>query len=364
MPGGASAAKGRILVLCPFPPGRAPSQRFRFEQYLGRLRAAGFEVRQEPFWDEATAQILYAPGHTLRKVRGLLEGLGRRVRVALGARGYDYVFVHLEAAPVGPPFIEAALLAQGRRLIYDIDDAIFMTPPSQRGRLADLVRFRSKVKFIAKHSYKVLGVNPYLVEWARQFNDRVLLVPTTIDPDYHSPGPPRPAGAVPVLGWTGTHTTAPFLDVVRPALAALRGKRRFRLRVICNVDPGFPEVDDYEFVPWRAATEIEDLRAIDVGLMPVPDDPWSRGKVGFKAIQYSALGIAPVVSDVGSGREVVDDGRTGLVVENAPGAWVAALDRLLGDEGLRRAMGAAARERVLGWYSVPAQAATYLGLFT
>src|SRR5205807_3895857 len=116
----------------------------------------------------------------------------------------------------------------------------------------------------------------------------------------------------PVIGWTGTKSTTYYLDLVRPALRRLAAMREFDLLVIADVDPGFPEIANYRFVPWRKETEIEDLMRIDIGVMPVPDDLWVRGKVGFKAIQYAALEIPAVVSDVGSGREVVDDGVTGL----------------------------------------------------
>lgn len=354
----------RILILCPYPAGRAPSQRFRFEQYLGLLRQQGFKITQESFWDEAAWDVLYKPGHRAAKVAGVMRGIARRLRTVARARDYDYVFIHLAAMPVGPPVIEALLAMLGRRIIYDIDDAIFLrNPNAKRSLLDDLVRWRSKVAFTTKHSYKVLSTNAFLVDWASKLNERVFMIPTTVDPDYHTPGPEKQATGPVVLGWTGTHTTAPYLEVIRPALKRLQARHPFRFRVICNIDPGFPELDDYEFVPWRKETEIEDLRAIDIGLMPLPEEPWTHGKLGFKAIQYGALGIPAVVSNVGSGGEVIEDERTGLLVANTEDAWVDALLTLLSDETVRRAMGAAARAHVLARFSIPSQAHAYVGLF-
>jgi glycosyltransferase involved in cell wall biosynthesis len=359
-------SKRRILVLCPYPHGTAASQRFRFEQYLELLRADGFRVDQASFWDEATWKILHAPGHLPRKITGIASGVGRRLLTLAGAYRYDYVFIHLEAAPLGPPIIEALLWLMRRKIIYDIDDAIFMSPAGEQDKsLLKLLKWRSKVAFTTKRAYKVLAVNQHLAEWAQRFNPRVSLIPTTIDPDYHRPAavaPPK--NGRPVIGWTGTFSTAPYLDVVRGALERLQRSHSFKLRAICNRDPGFTNLDAYEFVPWKEATEIEDLQQFDIGIMPVPDTPWALGKVGFKAIQYSAVGVPPVASDVGSARDVIDDGRTGLLVPNTEEAWISALSRLLDDETLRIRLGRAARERVLRTYAIPAQRDNYRALFS
>ncbi|MBI4815140.1 MAG: glycosyltransferase family 4 protein [Deltaproteobacteria bacterium] len=357
-------AKGRILILCPYPPGSAPSQRFRFEQYIPALSRAGFEVHEEPFWSEQAWRVLYQPGHRVKKSAELTLGFLRRLRLLLDVRAYDWVFIHLEATPIGPPIIEAALFVLGRRVVFDIDDAIFMPPPTERARrFFSMLKWRGKVRWIAQRADKVIAVNPFLVEWAKEVNERTILVPTTIDPDYHRPPDQRPENERPVFGWTGTHSTLRYLDVIRPVLAKLSATLDFELRVICDRDPGYSDVRNYRFVQWSASTEIEDLSRFDVGLMPVLDEPWARGKVGFKAIQYSALAIVPLVSDVGSGREVVEDGVTGLVVPNDETKWASAIERLALDCQLRKRLGANARERILSRYSVPAQAPVYESLF-
>ncbi|MCC7384169.1 MAG: glycosyltransferase family 4 protein [Deltaproteobacteria bacterium] len=356
--------RGRILFLCPYPPGTAASQRFRFEQYMPALREHGFEVDEVGFLDEDTWRLLYKPGHTADKVRGVLAGFRRRLLLLRKARHYDYVFIHLEAAPIGPPLIELALLALKRKIIYDIDDAIFVAKTSKENRLASMLRWRSKVAFLARRAYKVTAVNPFLVDWARQFRGDVILLPTTIDPSYHRPPTVRVASPRPILGWTGTKSTAPFLDLVRPVLVRLQDEVDFEFRIIADADPGLADLRHCRFVKWSQETEIADLQTFDVGLMPVPDTLFSKGKVGFKAIQYSAVGIPSVVSDVGSGREVVEDGRTGYVVPNTEEAWYRALRCLLRNTELRQQMGSAAREFILRRYSIPAQTPNYVGLFT
>lgn len=352
----------RLLVLCPFPQGGMPSQRFRFEQYLEAWRRDGYEVVQSPFWDQATAKILYQKGFTSRKVLGFARGALRQLRVVLAREGYDRVFVHLGAMAAGPPVIEAICMGRGWPVVFDIDDAIFVGAASKANPVAAILRSSKFIEFVTKRADKVVVVNEFLKDWASRFNDDVRLIPTTIDPRYHRPPPAPRSNERVVLGWTGTFTTAPYLDVVREALVELQKERDFTLRVVCNVDPGFPELRHYDFVRWREATEIEDLWPIDVGLMPLTGTTISKGKVGFKAIQYSALEIPSVVSDHGTGRDVVEDGATGFVVSNDTGAWVSALRTLIDDAALRQRMGAAARTKILARYSVPAQEPAYLEL--
>ncbi|MGI9103742.1 MAG: glycosyltransferase family 4 protein [Terriglobales bacterium] len=352
----------KILVITDYPLGRAPGPRFRYEQYLSYFRETGFGVDLAPFYDGPTCDILYKPGYLARKTWGVLRGFLRRMKSIARVSNYEYVFLYREAAPIGPPLFEALLFALKKRVIYDFDDAIFLRSQSGVNPLAAWLKWPSKVAYAVRRSYKVSVCNPFLVNWAKQFNDRVVLIPTSIDPEYHSPRPKKHSGRI-VIGWTGSHSTAPYLELVRPVLRRLEQDYDFDFQVICDTDPGFPELRNYRFLPWRRETEIEDLNEIDIGIMPVPEGTWEKGKVGFKAIQYSAMGIAPVVSEVGSGHEVVQDGTTGLVVRNTEDDWVEALASLLREPQRITTLGRAAREYILQGYSVPALRERYRGLF-
>jgi len=352
----------RVLVLCPFPNGGMPSQRFRFEQYLESWRREGYEVVQSAFWDAEAARILYKEGKFAQKVLGFGRGFLRQLRAVVATGEYDCVFVHLGAMAAGPPIIEALCLRRGWPMVFDIDDAIFLGTASKANPVARFLRSGKYIEYVTRRADKVVVVNSFLQDWASRFNDDVRLIPTTIDPRYHRPPPQPRSGERVVIGWTGTFTTTVYLDVVREALVELQKERDFTLRVICNVDPKFPELRHYEFVQWQEKTEIEDLWPIDIGLMPLTGSTISKGKVGFKAIQYSALEIPSVVSDHGSGRDVVEDGVTGVVVPNDTASWVAALRTLIDDAPLRKRLGEAARTKILGRYSVPAQERAYCDL--
>jgi len=358
----------RILFLVPYPPGKAPSQRFRFEQYFDYLTQAGHTYQVRPFLSDATWDILYKPGHQARKLLGTLGGFLRRLGQLPEALGYDFVFIHREAAPIGPPVFEW-LLAKvlRRRIIYDFDDAIWMALTSKHNQVAALVKWHGKVASICRWSYRVSCGNDFLCDYARQYNPRVVLNPTTIDTvnlhnrtrDQHlAPGEPV------VLGWTGTHSNMVYLAALLPVLRRLEAKGiRFVFRVISNQNPRL-DLASFDYVPWRKPTEMDDLVTFHVGVMPLEEQVSSLalGKCGFKSLQYMALGIPAVASPVGVNTRIVADGESGFLCAT-PDEWYEALRKLLTDAALRARFGAAAQRTVRERYSVLSNRNNFLGLF-
>ena len=359
-----SITRVRVLVLCPVPLGRSPGQRFRYEQYIDVLKAAHVDLDIVPFLDAATCSVLYARGAIARKIVGVLAGFCKRLLLVARFKDYDRIFIFREGAPLGPPIIEWLAVKSGRPVLYDFDDAIFLRNASDANRFIAWLKYPSRVRYISKKCQCVSVCNQYLLMWAKNINSNTVLVPTTIDLEYHRSKRDRNQSCnQPVIGWTGSHSTVKYLDIIRPALVVLQEKAEFQFRVICDRDPGFMELKNYLFVPWRVDSEIADLDAFDIGLMPVPDGLWEKGKVGFKAIQYGAMEIPSVVSNTGSGAEVVEDGRTGFVVENTTDAWVHALGQLLADRTSAAEMGRAAREHMAARYSTAAFADAYIAYF-
>jgi glycosyltransferase involved in cell wall biosynthesis len=354
----------RILFVVPYPPGKAPSQRFRFEQYLGLLTEAGHTYRLVPFLSDATWAILYKPGQAVAKALGIIGGFLRRAALLFTVSSYDYVFIHREASPIGPPIFEwitAKVLR--KRIVYDFDDAIWIPNTSKANRIVAGVKWHHKVGSICRWAYKVSCGNAYLRDYARQFNPIAIVNPTTIDTvylhnrirDQRVPGPL-------VIGWTGTHSTLKYIEQVVPVLAELESSYDFEFRVISNQPPTLP-LKSLRFQPWRKETEIEDLASLHIGLMPLEDDPWAQGKCAFKALQYMALGIPALVSPVGMNTEVVQSGVNGYVC-NSLVEWRAALEKLLLNPELRIQLGEAARATVVERYSVLANRRNFLSLFS
>ncbi|MBX0292124.1 glycosyltransferase [Hymenobacter sp. HSC-4F20] len=353
----------RILFLVPYPTGKAPSQRFRFEQYFGFLRASGIEYHVASFISDATWAILYKPGHQVQKAMGILAGFLRRFLLLFSVPKYDYIFIHREASPIGPPVFEW-LIAKvlGKKIIYDFDDAIWIPNTSEANKIVAGVKWHHKVGSICRWAYKVSCGNAYLRDYARQFNPNAVINPTTIDTEHlHNQVRDQQVPGKLVIGWTGTHSTLKYIEQVVPVLARLEQEFDFEFRVISNQPPNLP-LRSLVYQPWRKETEIADLLTFHVGLMPLEDDLWAKGKCAFKALQYMALGEPALVSPVGMNTEVVEEGVNGNIC-TTPAEWEAALRRLLQNPELRTRMGTAARATIVARYSVVANRPNFLGLF-
>jgi glycosyltransferase involved in cell wall biosynthesis len=353
----------RILFLVPYPFGQAPSQRFRFEQYLPALTMAGHSYKFLPFLDDKTWHILYQPGHTWRKAWGIIKGFGRRAIALRIAPTYDYVFIHREATPLGPPLYEWLLAKVLRKkVIYDFDDAIWIPNISEANRLANGLKHHQKVANICRWAYRVSCGNAYLAGYARQYNSSVVINPTTIDTEnLHNKVRDQSEFGRPVIGWTGTHSTLKYLKQLVPILSELEQNFDFEFRVISNQPPEL-SLRSLVFIPWRKETELIDLLSFNIGLMPLEDDPWAKGKCAFKALQYMALGIPPVVSPIGMNNEVVQDDVNGFLCAT-PDEWRVHLTQLLNESALRQRLGEAARETIELHYSVVANTQNFLRLF-
>lgn len=355
-----------ILFLVPYPAGKAPSQRFRFEQYLQFLPMAGHTWQMTPFLSDQTWAILYKPGHTAAKVLGILGGFVRRLVVLLTqVPRADFVFIHREVTPIGPPVFEW-LIANvfGKRIIYDFDDAIWMADPAGEQSFISRLKWQQKVGQICRWAYKVSCGNAYLRNYAQQFNSQSIINPTTLDTEErHNQVRDQYQPERPVIGWTGTHTTLRHLDLVWPTLEKLEQEGYdFEFRVISNQPPEHTGLRALTYTPWRKETEIQDLLQFHLGLMPLVDDPWARGKCAFKALQYMSLGMPALVSPVGMNTEVVQNGYNGYVCAT-PQQWYDALRELLGSQQLRAALGQAARRTIVERYSVASNKENFLALF-
>jgi glycosyltransferase involved in cell wall biosynthesis len=282
------------------------------------------------------------------------------VRRFVEARHADVLIIARKAIPVGPPFVEIAVGGGGVPFVYDFDDAIHLKPPDHPSPIVRLVRAQSRCRALCRVATTVTVGNEFLAEFARQHAHVVRTIPTTVDVSVHEPRTvPKDASARPVVGWSGSPTTVRYLEPLLPVLREVQRAAPFDLLVVgAQIHLGGVVG---RCVPWTSATEVPLLQEMDVGLMPLPDGPWERGKCGLKALLYQAVGIPAVVSDVGVNRAVVKDGTTGFVVPNAA-AWRERIEALVRDRELRRELGSRAREHVSTEYSsqrwVPEVAAT------
>src|SRR5689334_23503392 len=342
-----------VLALVPALYNTSPSQRYRLEQWEPLLRDRGVEITYAPFEDAELHALLYKPGLVTKKLQLVTRNLARRLSLVRRVKDYDLVYILREAALLGPPIFERLIHQRGVPIVFDFDDAVFVSYRSPSNGYLSYLKFASTTKTICRIASHVMVGNPYLADYARVVNDRVTVIPTTIDTEkYRMPPRPEKSGP-PVIGWTGSYSTVQHLDTLRSALKKLAERESFRLRVIGTPTYQCDPVD-VEAMKWRAETELEDLGVIDIGVMPLPDDRWSKGKCGLKALQYMALGIPAVCAPVGVNATIIDDGRNGLLAATEDD-WVRTLQSLLDSASLRERLGAAGRETVCRHYSAASQ---------
>lgn len=304
-----------------------PSFRYRMECLVAPLEQAGWEVRCEE----------------LPKARYGLRMIERRALL----RWADVTV--LQQIKLSAP--EAWLMRRfARHAVFDLDDAIYVRKPRSLGAPAqDTAWRRAKFHATCRAMDAVVVGNEVLAAEARRAGRPVEILPTALDPDRYRPARPAP-DAPPTVVWIGSPENLVYLELVRPALVRLKDKHPgLRLRVVCSSFPDWPEVP-IERIAWSPASEVEALTDAHVGVMPLTDDAWSRGKCAFKLLQYMAASLACVASPVGANTEAVIDGVTGYHAADAAG-WEAALDRLLGSATLRQDMGEAGRRHLDAHYS-------------
>lgn len=342
----------KVLALSPIPEEGAGC-RFRVSQYIPFLRQSGFEVTVSPFYSRDYFSVVYRPGNYLRKAVGFIGLTWRRLRELLAIRHYDLVFLYREAIPIGPPFVERWIRRLGIPIVYDFDDAIFLPAVSDANRAFSFLKSPKRASQILAISRQVSVGNDFLAEYARQFNSNVTVIPTAVDTNKFVPRPdPQPAaGRTLVVGWIGSPTTFQYLEGLKDVLAEVARRHPFTLKVSgAGRAVDFPGVD-VRVVPWSMADEVSLFNTCDVGVYPLTDDDWSRGKCGFKAIQCMACGVPVVAAAVGVNKEIITHGVDSLLA-STPQEWIEHLSRLLTDHDLRARMAAAGRRTIQARYSL------------
>jgi glycosyltransferase involved in cell wall biosynthesis len=351
----------RVLALVPSIYNTSPGQRYRLEQWEPLLREYGVEITYAPFESEELHATVYTHGRFAQKLKLVGEALRRRSSLLNNLKAYDLVYIFRETALLGPAFFERSIHRHGVPFVFDFDDAVFVSYRSPSNGYLSYLKFAGKTETSCRLAAHVMAGNPYLADYARRVNENVTIIPTTIDTEKYKPlSYDRKSGPI-VIGWTGSYSTVQHLDTLRKTLTKLAGQTTFRLRVI-----GTPSYEiegiDVEAMPWRADTELEDLSKIDIGIMPLPDDKWSKGKCGLKALQFMALGIPTICSPVGVNTDIIQDNENGMLA-GSEDEWIRKLSILLESSEIRERLGMAGRRSVEQKYSAASQAPRVYDIF-
>jgi glycosyltransferase involved in cell wall biosynthesis len=347
----------RILLLARY--GRlGASSRVRFEQFLPHIKAAGHEVVSAPLFDDDYLTALYGEGK--RKATAVLAAYANRLGVIRTRGHYDLIWMEKEALPWMPASFETWLLRGGPPLVVDYDDAIFHRYDQHP---SPLIRglFASKIDRVMQAAALVVAGNDYLAERAREAGaTRVAIIPTVVDLGRYTAPPAANGDAPPVIGWIGTPLTSAYLERARGPLASFVETGAARLRLIGAGDTALAGVAA-ERLPWREESEAQDIAGFDIGVMPIPDEPFERGKCGYKLVQYMALARPAVASPVGVNVRLIEESGAGFLADGEQ-QWWDGLFRLISDAGLRRSMGAKGRRLVERDYSVAVTAPKLIAL--
>ena len=332
------------------------SSRLRFYQCLPALRALGIEVQLAPLLRDDYLRRFYENRAT--DWLALFKDYLSRLFTLLESRRFDLLWIEKELFPNLPAWFESLLAHRGIRYVMDCDDAVFHNYDSAANPLKRSLA--GKIDTVMRHADLVICGNSYLAERARSAGARrVEIVPTVIDLERYPAMVPAENDR-PVIGWIGSPSTVKYLEIVAAPLKELAAVCPLQLRVV-GAQLAWHGLD-VVCVPWTESTEVSEIRKFDIGIMPLADSPWERGKCGYKLIQYMACGLPVVASPVGVNRDIITQGQNGYLA-GSPEEWKSALRSLCADADARRRMGARGRQTVEQVYCLQVTARRLAQLF-
>ena len=345
-----SGSRLRILFWVPYPK-EGQSNRFRVEQYLPYLDAEGIGYSLRPFVSSEFYRILYQPGRFLSKVYFFIKSSLRRIIDLFNISRYDLVFVHREAFPFGPPFFEM-LSAKlfNKSVVYDFDDAIFLGERSVANKFVYFLKSPGKVAKIIGLSQQVMVGNNYLKKYAEQFNQNISVIPTPVDTEKYKPLDSSKKDGI-VVGWIGSHSTAEYLLELKDVFQRLKKENSGLVIRLIGAEKYEEQLPGTECPVWKLEDEIAELGSFDIGLMPMPDNLWTKGKCAFKLLLYMSMGIPTVCSPVGMNKEVITDGENGCFA-STPEEWLEKIQVLISNLDFRKKIGSQGRRTVVEKYDL------------
>lgn len=339
---------------------RSPGQRFRFEQYIQHLEENGYVCDFSPLLkDERLDKLFYGKGNQLKKAFILFQNFRQRYADLKRAKNYDVIFIYREALFTRSIYFEKQF-SRRSTVILDFDDSIWLQNVSEANKKFGFLKNADKTKNLIKIAHLNTVGNEYLANYTRQFNDSVKIIPTTIDTNEYQLKSYSSNTDKVVIGWSGSVTTIQHFNFAIPALKRIKEKYGESVEIKVIGDGSYKnEALNIQGLPWIKATELKDLSHFDLGIMPLPDDEWAKGKCGLKALQYMALGIPSIISPVGVNSEIIQDGKNGFLA-NTEEEWVEKISQLVENPELRRELGVKGRQTVVEKYSVEAWKDAYL----
>ncbi len=353
----------KVLFLAAHRPNRSPSQRYRFEQYFSYFKSVGIDYKLAYIITAEDDAVFYSGGGILKKFNILVKSIFKRFKHKSQYNNYDIVFVQREALMIGWTYFERSIKKSKAKFIFDFDDSIWLMDISQANKKFEWLKNPEKTAKIIRFADMIFAGNAYLANYAKHYNSNVKVVPTTIDTDFHKPILSQRNKEVVTIGWSGSITTIKHFEYALEFLKELKLKYGNRIAFAVMGDDTYENAElGIKGIAWSVETEVETLNTFDIGIMPLPDDEWAKGKCGLKGLSYMACEIPTVMSPVGVNTEIIQQGENGFLA-NTKQEWIEAISKLIDDAQLRSSVGKNARNTVLNNYSVLAQRENYVKFF-
>ena len=352
----------KILFIAHHRKNRAPGQRYRFEQYFNYLEANNIKCQLAYWINENNDKTLYQKGRYISKLFLAVKAYLVRINNLINIRKYDLIIVFREALPTRSIFFEKCIYWFKIPLLYDFDDAIWVKDISTVNKKLSWFKNEKKIeKLLPLCTYVTCG-NNYLADFARNYNKNISIIPSTVDTSHYMPLEKNKHEQV-RIGWVGSHTTIKHFELLTDVFVQLQKKYSDKVKFVVIGDENYTNRKlNLKGKKWDNDKEVELFNSLDIGVMPLPEDEWTKGKCGMKGLLYMSVGIPAVMSNIGMNKDIINHGVNGFLPKGHQ-QWLDVLSNLIEDSELREKIGKEGRKTVEEKYSKEKVKKTYLNLY-
>ena len=356
----------KILFVCPYPYDQQAGQRLKYEQHLRFFKENGYDYEIQSFMNDDFYQIVYIKNYYFKKIIYTFMGYLSRIKLIFSLYKYDYVYIFLWVTPFGGFLFESIYRLLSKKIIYDVEDNIFINVPNEINLYINYLKFKSKYLYLIKKSDFIITSSPKLKNICDENNnhmknDQSLFIPPYINLKKYWPLKKIDTNKILTIGWTGTFSAQDYLTSLEKVFNKLSKLINFQILIISNNEFSFDNIDT-RFIKWNKENEINDLLKIDIGLYPLTNDPWVEGKSGLKAMQYMSLGIPTIATNVGQAMNIIENEYDGFLV-NTEQEWIDSIIKLHKDPALRKTFGIRSRKKIEKMFSFDSIKNKYLNIF-
>ena len=354
----------KILFLAHHRLNRSPGQRYRFEQFFDYLQKNEILCYLSFIIYEKDEKALYYSKNLFGKVKLALNSIIRRIIHIKNIKDFDLVVIYREALPFKSTFFENYIAKKKIPMVYDFDDAIWVKDVSEVNKKISFFKDEKKIEKILPLCKYVTCGNEYLANFALKFNPNVVIIPSTVDTDIYKPIQKNNINGPVKIGWVGSHTTIKHFELISDVYLELKTKYNNNVEFVVIGDENYKnEKLNLQGKKWENDKEVQLFNSFDIGVMPLSNNDWTKGKCGMKGLLYMSVGLPTVMSNVGMNKDIINNGINGFLPTGNQ-EWIDVLSKLIEDKELRKKIGDKGRETVLEKYSKNIIKKTYLDLYT